>query len=72
MSEGCTDDFHCTNQGQSRVIDGVDDAKEMCITRKAFSLLGDRRIHTTKLQRCYLPINFKMTDLCIFMYLFIV
>lgn len=41
MSEGCTDDFHCTNQGQSRVIDGVDDAKEMYNTRKAFSLLGD-------------------------------
>ncbi|XP_018521855.1 unconventional myosin-Va [Lates calcarifer] len=37
---GCADDFHCTNQGQSPVIDGVDDAKEMCNTRKAFSLLG--------------------------------
>lgn len=39
--EGCTDDFHCANQGQSRLIDGVDDAREMCNTRKAFSLLGD-------------------------------
>ncbi|XP_075883468.1 unconventional myosin-Va-like [Nelusetta ayraudi] len=37
---GCTDDFHCTNQGQSRLIGGVDDAREMCNTRKAFSLLG--------------------------------
>lgn len=41
LLEGCTDDFHCTNQGQSRLIDGVDDAREMCNTRKAFSLLGD-------------------------------
>ncbi|KAM7002579.1 LOW QUALITY PROTEIN: unconventional myosin-Va-like [Tautogolabrus adspersus] len=37
---GCAEDFHYTNQGQSPVIDGVDDAKEMCNTRKAFSLLG--------------------------------
>nr|XP_033490156.1 unconventional myosin-Va-like [Epinephelus lanceolatus] len=37
---GCADDFHCTNQGQSPVIDGVDDAKDMCNTRRAFSLLG--------------------------------
>ncbi|XP_041794286.1 unconventional myosin-Va-like isoform X2 [Chelmon rostratus] len=37
---GCADDFHCTNQGQNPVIDGVDDAKEMCDTRRAFSLLG--------------------------------
>ncbi|XP_070827541.1 unconventional myosin-Va-like [Chaetodon trifascialis] len=37
---GCADDFHCTNQGQSPVIDGVDDAKELCDTRRAFSLLG--------------------------------
>uniref|UniRef100_A0A3Q2VE96 Unconventional myosin-Va-like n=1 Tax=Haplochromis burtoni TaxID=8153 RepID=A0A3Q2VE96_HAPBU len=37
---GCADDFHCTNQGQSPVIDGVDDAKEMCNTRRSFSLLG--------------------------------
>uniref|UniRef100_A0A3Q4HGI0 Unconventional myosin-Va-like n=1 Tax=Neolamprologus brichardi TaxID=32507 RepID=A0A3Q4HGI0_NEOBR len=36
----CADDFHCTNQGQSPVIDGVDDAKEMCNTRRSFSLLG--------------------------------
>lgn len=41
LCEGCADDFLCTNQGQSRIIDGVDDAKEMCSTRKAFSLLGD-------------------------------
>uniref|UniRef100_A0A8C7GCP6 Myosin VAb n=1 Tax=Oncorhynchus kisutch TaxID=8019 RepID=A0A8C7GCP6_ONCKI len=37
---GNADDFHCTNQGGSPVIQGVDDAKEMCSTRKAFSLLG--------------------------------
>uniref|UniRef100_A0A673WJB8 Unconventional myosin-Va-like n=1 Tax=Salmo trutta TaxID=8032 RepID=A0A673WJB8_SALTR len=37
---GNADDFHCTNQGDSPVIEGVDDAKEMCSTRKAFSLLG--------------------------------
>ncbi|XP_040893941.1 unconventional myosin-Va-like isoform X1 [Toxotes jaculatrix] len=37
---GCADDFHCTNQGQSPVIDGVNDAKEMCNTRRAFTLLG--------------------------------
>ncbi|XP_075998485.1 unconventional myosin-Va-like [Genypterus blacodes] len=37
---GCADDFHCTNQGQSPVIDGVNDAAHMCGTRKAFSLLG--------------------------------
>ncbi|XP_068578522.1 unconventional myosin-Va-like [Cebidichthys violaceus] len=37
---GCADDFHFTNQGQSPVIDGVDDAKEMCNTRRAFSMLG--------------------------------
>lgn len=41
MFEGCTDDFHCTNQGQSPVIEGVDDAKDMCNTRRAFSLLGE-------------------------------
>ncbi|XP_061577625.1 unconventional myosin-Va-like isoform X2 [Cololabis saira] len=37
---GCADDFHGTNQGQSPVIAGVDDAKELCSTRRAFSLLG--------------------------------
>ncbi|XP_047451956.1 unconventional myosin-Va-like isoform X2 [Mugil cephalus] len=37
---GCAEDFHCTNQGQSPTIDGVDDAKEMCNTRRAFSMLG--------------------------------
>ncbi|XP_031715429.1 unconventional myosin-Va-like isoform X1 [Anarrhichthys ocellatus] len=37
---GCADDFHFTNQGQSPVIEGVDDAKEMCNTRRAFSMLG--------------------------------
>ncbi|XP_011474322.1 unconventional myosin-Va [Oryzias latipes] len=37
---GCADDFHCTKQGQSPIIDGVNDAKELCSTRRAFSLLG--------------------------------
>ncbi|KAF3688717.1 Unconventional myosin-Va Dilute myosin heavy chain [Channa argus] len=37
---GCADDFHYANQGQSPIIDGVDDAKEMRKTRRAFSLLG--------------------------------
>ncbi|KAL3061378.1 hypothetical protein OYC64_009541 [Pagothenia borchgrevinki] len=37
---GCADDFHFTNQGQSPVIDGVDDAKDMSKTRRAFSRLG--------------------------------
>uniref|UniRef100_A0A3P8W223 G protein subunit beta 5 n=1 Tax=Cynoglossus semilaevis TaxID=244447 RepID=A0A3P8W223_CYNSE len=37
---GCADDFHYTSQGQNPVMDGVDDAREMCNTRKAFSLLG--------------------------------
>ncbi|MED6279635.1 Unconventional myosin-Va [Characodon lateralis] len=37
---GCPDDFCCTNQGQSPVIDGVNDAKDMSNTRRAFSLLG--------------------------------
>ncbi|XP_074534427.1 unconventional myosin-Va-like isoform X2 [Halichoeres trimaculatus] len=37
---GCADDFNYTNQGQSPVIDAVDDAKEMSSTRKAFSMLG--------------------------------
>lgn len=45
MSEGCADDFHYTNQGQSPIIDGVDDAKELCDTRKAFSLLGECWMH---------------------------
>ncbi|KAM9854202.1 unconventional myosin-Va-like [Aulostomus maculatus] len=37
---GCADDFYCTNLGQNPVIEGVDDAEEMCNTRRAFSLLG--------------------------------
>ncbi|CAL8261416.1 unnamed protein product [Merluccius merluccius] len=36
----CADDYLCTNQGQSLVIDGVDDAEEMCETRRALTLLG--------------------------------
>ncbi|KAJ8247860.1 hypothetical protein GJAV_G00251360 [Gymnothorax javanicus] len=37
---GKADDFHFTSQGRSPVIDGVDDAKELCSARHAFSLLG--------------------------------
>ncbi|CAL9696916.1 unnamed protein product [Knipowitschia caucasica] len=37
---GDADDFHYTNQGQNPVIEGVNDAKEMINTRKAFLLLG--------------------------------
>ncbi|XP_067450043.1 unconventional myosin-Va isoform X3 [Thunnus thynnus] len=33
-------DFLYTRQGRSPVIDGVDDTKELCSTRNAFSLLG--------------------------------
>ncbi|CAB1322612.1 unnamed protein product [Coregonus sp. 'balchen'] len=43
------DDFHCTNQGGSPAIEGVDDAKEMCSTRKAFSLLGINETYQMKL-----------------------
>uniref|UniRef100_A0A4W5MFU2 Myosin VAb n=1 Tax=Hucho hucho TaxID=62062 RepID=A0A4W5MFU2_9TELE len=46
---GSADDFHCTNQGGSPVIEGVDDAKEMCSTRKAFSLLGISDTYQMKL-----------------------
>ncbi|XP_061773262.1 unconventional myosin-Va-like isoform X2 [Nerophis ophidion] len=42
---GGADDFHCTNQGQNSVIDGVDDTKEMCSTRRALSLLGISESH---------------------------
>ncbi len=41
MFEGGAEDFHCTNQGQSPVVDDVDDAKELRNTRKALSLLGE-------------------------------
>ncbi|XP_035381284.1 unconventional myosin-Va isoform X3 [Electrophorus electricus] len=37
---GTANDFHYTKQGRNPVIDGVNDAKEMCTTRSAFSLLG--------------------------------
>ncbi|KAK3570040.1 hypothetical protein QTP86_009439, partial [Hemibagrus guttatus] len=33
-------DFHYTKQGRNPVIEGVDDPKEMSITRNAFTLLG--------------------------------
>ncbi|XP_041813803.1 unconventional myosin-Va [Chelmon rostratus] len=33
-------DFLYTRQGRSPVIDGVDDTKELCTTRNAFTLLG--------------------------------
>ncbi|KAF7646768.1 hypothetical protein LDENG_00182810 [Lucifuga dentata] len=37
---GGADDFHCTNQGQNPVIDGMNDATNMQGTRRALSLLG--------------------------------
>uniref|UniRef100_A0A8C9VNJ7 Unconventional myosin-Va n=1 Tax=Scleropages formosus TaxID=113540 RepID=A0A8C9VNJ7_SCLFO len=37
---GSAGDFYYTSQGRSPVIDGVDDDKEMCTTRNAFTLLG--------------------------------
>ncbi|KAM9496857.1 unconventional myosin-Va [Clarias gariepinus] len=37
---GSAAEFHCTNQGQSFVIDGVNDIQEMQVTRRAFSRLG--------------------------------
>ncbi|XP_061532001.1 unconventional myosin-Va-like isoform X3 [Phycodurus eques] len=37
---GEADDFHYSNQGHNPVIDGVDDAKDMWNTRRAFSQLG--------------------------------
>uniref|UniRef100_A0A3B3TFX2 Unconventional myosin-Va n=1 Tax=Paramormyrops kingsleyae TaxID=1676925 RepID=A0A3B3TFX2_9TELE len=37
---GSAGDFLCTNQGRSPIIEGVDDAKEMSMTRNAFTLLG--------------------------------
>ncbi|MCJ8736139.1 hypothetical protein PDJAM_G00255520 [Pangasius djambal] len=37
---GSAAEFHCTNQGKSPVIDGVDDVQEMQVTQRAFSLLG--------------------------------
>ncbi|XP_019712516.1 unconventional myosin-Va-like [Hippocampus comes] len=42
---GDADDFHYTNQGHYPVIDGVDDGKDMCSTRRAFSLLGIGESH---------------------------
>lgn len=42
MFQGCIDDFHCANQGQSPLVNRVDDAKEFCKSRRALSLLGER------------------------------
>ncbi|XP_077568267.1 unconventional myosin-Va-like [Stigmatopora nigra] len=39
------DDFHYANQGHNPIIEGVDDAKDMCTTRRAFSLLGISESH---------------------------
>lgn len=39
MFPGCADDFPCANQ--SRLVNGVDDAKEFGTTRRALSLLGE-------------------------------
>lgn len=37
---GCATDYQYTRQGRNPVIIGVDDAKELCTTRNAFTLLG--------------------------------
>lgn len=42
MFQGCIDDFRCANQGQSPLVNRVDDAKEFCKSRRALSLLGER------------------------------
>lgn len=42
MFQGCIDDFDCANQGQSSLISGVDEIKELCKTRRALSRLGER------------------------------
>lgn len=41
LYSGSANDFLYTRQGRSPVIDGVDDTKELCTTRNAFSLLGN-------------------------------
>uniref|UniRef100_A0A7N8YK60 Unconventional myosin-Va n=1 Tax=Mastacembelus armatus TaxID=205130 RepID=A0A7N8YK60_9TELE len=38
-------DFLYTMQGRSPVIEGVDDTKELCTTRHAFTLLGKSQMH---------------------------
>uniref|UniRef100_A0A667WL96 Myosin VA n=1 Tax=Myripristis murdjan TaxID=586833 RepID=A0A667WL96_9TELE len=40
LPSGSANDFLYTRQGRSPVIDGVDDTKELCTTRNAFTLLG--------------------------------
>lgn len=40
LFKGSAAEFHCTNQGQSFVIDRVNDIQEMQVTRRAFSRLG--------------------------------
>lgn len=42
MFQGCVDDFRCANQGQSPLVNSVDDARELYKTRRALSLLGER------------------------------
>lgn len=54
---GSANNFLYTRQGRSPVIDGVDDTKELCTTRNAFTLLGNIRTLTNKhiysdLSRC--------------------
>lgn len=41
MLQGCIDAFHCANQGQSPLLNTVDDAKEFCKSRRALALLGE-------------------------------
>lgn len=48
LHSGSANDFLYTRQGRSPVIDGVDDTKELCTTRNAFTLLGNLHALTYK------------------------
>lgn len=52
LHSGGADEFLYTRQGQSPVIDGVDDTKELGSTRQAFALLGNMRLLLSIHMRC--------------------
>ncbi|KAE8297307.1 Unconventional myosin-Va Dilute myosin heavy chain, non-muscle [Larimichthys crocea] len=54
-------DFLYTRQGRSPVIDGVDDTKELCTTRNAFTLLG---INESYQMGLFQPNNRHLTAFC--------
>lgn len=66
MFEGCADDFCYTNQGQNPTIGGVDDAKELRNTRRAFSLLGElvsctlKKLYCTCFDLMLIHVNLKL------------